>query len=142
VKALFAAVIVNVALKVLLMGSYAQVGLAFATSVGVWINFLLLLWFAHRANLFSFDDRLRASIVKLVGAGAALGAALWLGGRLLSPVFASWVRWGDAMQLVVLGVLGVVVYFGVVGLLFGRRSLAAFMERSRVPSVSPPPDLG
>src|SRR5262249_53461583 len=34
VKALFAAVIVNVALKILLMDRYAQVGLAFATSIG------------------------------------------------------------------------------------------------------------
>src|SRR5262249_16145346 len=36
VKALFASVVVNVALKLLLMRDFAQVGLAFATSVGVW----------------------------------------------------------------------------------------------------------
>ena len=42
VKALFVAVAVNVALKILLMDRYAQVGLAFATSVGAWINLALL----------------------------------------------------------------------------------------------------
>src|SRR6185437_1944540 len=51
VKALFAGVVVNVALKILLMDRYAQVGLAFATSIGAWINLLLLVWFAARQNL-------------------------------------------------------------------------------------------
>src|SRR5437762_2813851 len=51
VKALFVAVAVNVALKILLMDRYAQVGLAFATSAGAWINLLLLAWFSARRNL-------------------------------------------------------------------------------------------
>ncbi len=55
-KALFFAVLVNVALKVLLYDPYAQVGLAFATSIGGWVNLVLLIWFAHRAGLFAFDD--------------------------------------------------------------------------------------
>jgi len=46
VIALFFAVLVNVALKILLMDRYAQVGLAFATSIGAWVNFVLLIWFA------------------------------------------------------------------------------------------------
>ena len=59
VKALFVSVAVNVALKIALMGSLAQVGLALATSAGVWINFLLLLWLAWRARLIMFDERLQ-----------------------------------------------------------------------------------
>src|SRR5579863_8023117 len=39
VKALTVSVVINVALKILLMDRYAQVGLAFATSIGVWVNF-------------------------------------------------------------------------------------------------------
>src|SRR5882757_1988184 len=57
VKALAVAVVINIALKILLMDRYAQVGLAFATSIGVWVNFILLLWFAMRAKLMSFDAR-------------------------------------------------------------------------------------
>src|SRR5262245_53895928 len=53
VKALFAGVIVNVALKVLLMGPLAQVGLAIGTSIGAWVNFLLLVWFALRQDLIA-----------------------------------------------------------------------------------------
>ena len=61
VKALFVAVAVNVALKVLLMDRFAQVGLAFMTSVGAWIN-LVLLWFrfANRQKLLTFDRACRA----------------------------------------------------------------------------------
>ena len=43
VKAALTGVAVNVALKVVLMGSLAQVGLALATAVGAWINLLLVL---------------------------------------------------------------------------------------------------
>ena len=69
VKALFISVFVNVVLKIALMKDYAQVGLAFATSVGVWINFVLVTWFAYRARLFAIDDRLKRSAGKIVLAG-------------------------------------------------------------------------
>ena len=76
VKALLISVVVNVALKVLLMDRYAQVGLAFATSMGVWINFVLLAWFAARAGLIAADARLRSSAAGLAVAGTALAAVL------------------------------------------------------------------
>ncbi|MFJ5488329.1 lipid II flippase MurJ [Hansschlegelia beijingensis] len=41
VKALAAATIVNVALKVLLVGSFFSAGLAFATSMGAWVDVLV-----------------------------------------------------------------------------------------------------
>ena len=47
------AVAVNVALKIALMDRYAQVGLAFATSVGAWINLALLVVVRHRARSIS-----------------------------------------------------------------------------------------
>ena len=45
VKAALTGVAVNVALKMALMGSLAQIGLALATAVGAWINLLLVLVF-------------------------------------------------------------------------------------------------
>ena len=57
VVALFFAVAVNVALKILLMDRYAQAGLAFATSIGAWVNFSLLIWLAARRGP---DHRRRA----------------------------------------------------------------------------------
>ena len=88
VKALFVSVVVNVALKILLMRDYAQVGLAFATSVGVWINFGLIVWYAHRAGLIAVDERLRRSTAKLVIAGLALAAALYVGLRVCDRLLA------------------------------------------------------
>ena len=81
VIALFFAVIVNVALKILLMDRYAQVGLAFATSIGAWVNFALLIWLAARKSLITLDDRLKQSAGKLAIAGLALAAALFFGER-------------------------------------------------------------
>ena len=82
VVALFFAVIVNVALKVVLMKDYAQVGLAFATAIGAWVNVALLLWFALRArpgrpSTISSSDRSSSS----PAAGLVLAAVLWLAHR-------------------------------------------------------------
>jgi putative peptidoglycan lipid II flippase len=129
VKALFASVVVNVALKILLMGPLAQVGLAFGTSAGVWVNFLLLLWFAHRAGLFAADARLKASAGKLAVAGIVLVAALWAGERWLVPLFSGWTRLGDVAALAVLAGTGAVAYFGTVALLFGRGWFRSFANR-------------
>ena len=64
-KAALIGTAVNIACKVALMGSLAQVGLALATSIGAWINFVLVLYFAVRARVFATDAELKASMVKL-----------------------------------------------------------------------------
>src|SRR5882757_5736826 len=128
VKALAVAVVINIALKILLMDRYAQVGLAFATSIGVWVNFILLVWFARRRGLVSFDDRLRSSGMKLALGGLALAAALWLAQRPVANVFAGWATWRDESALAVLAVIGGAVYFGIVVALFGRRWLASLVR--------------
>src|SRR2546421_10725462 len=61
VKASLTGLSVNVLLKVLLMGSLAQVGLALATAIGAWINLLLVLGFAVRAGYLQFDRGLIVS---------------------------------------------------------------------------------
>src|ERR1700759_4134919 len=58
VKAALTGVAVNVALKILLMGTLAQVGLAFATAVGAWINLLLVMGFAVRRGFLDLDRAL------------------------------------------------------------------------------------
>src|SRR5262244_335107 len=78
VKAALLAAAVNIAFKVLLMGPLAQVGLALATSIGAWINLVLVVWFAARAGHASDDGRLRQSIMKLAAAGVVLAVVLWL----------------------------------------------------------------
>src|SRR6201986_2969895 len=46
VKAALTGTAVNILCKILLMGPLAQVGLALATAIGAWINFILVLWLA------------------------------------------------------------------------------------------------
>src|SRR5258707_8804712 len=81
VKASLTGLTVNVLLKILLMGSLAQVGLALATAVGAWINLLLVLAFAVRAGYLVPDRRLMLSLAKLVSCGVLLAAALWFAAR-------------------------------------------------------------
>ena len=62
VKAALTGTAVNIAFKIALMGPLAQVGLALATSIGAWINFILVLWFAGRAGLIAADATLKSSL--------------------------------------------------------------------------------
>jgi putative peptidoglycan lipid II flippase len=126
VKALLASVAVNVVLKIVLMSRYAQVGLAFATSVGVWVNFSLLAWFAMRAKFLVVDARLRSSAASLMLAGVALGAALLLAA---GPVMRYCEIFGGlrfVAALAALAALGSVVYAGMVAVMLGPRWFAAF----------------
>jgi putative peptidoglycan lipid II flippase len=136
VKALFFAVIVNVALKILLMDRYAQVGLAFATSIGAWVNLALLLWFAARQNLITVDERLKNSLGKFAIAGVALAVALFAAERALAGALAGW-RFRDESMLLALALVGALVYGGVVAALFGRQWLAAFRGPRKI--AAPPP---
>ena len=136
VKALFAGVTVNVALKVLLMGPYAQIGLAFATSIGAWVNLALLIWFAARQNLIVIDARLRQAVVKLLVAAVVLAMALWISESAVSRFIPAGAPFREEIALVVLVLAGGLAYGGVVAALFGRQMLAAFRRRA---SATPPP---
>ena len=120
VKALFVAVAVNVVLKVALMDRYAQVGLAFATSVGAWINLGLLAWFSARQGFLVIDRRLRGSSAKIGLAGAVLGAALLICERPAGTMFAAWTSLRSEMTLLVLAVLGAIIYGIAIRVLFNR----------------------
>jgi len=138
VKAALIAVAVNIAFKILLMGPLAQVGLALATTIGAWINFALVVWFAWRAGFMRLDADLVRSLAKLGAAGLALGVALWLAQRPALGLFAG--RGArDLMGLAVLAALGAIVYGGVVLLLFGRQWIARLRRRRAAAAPSPRP---
>jgi putative peptidoglycan lipid II flippase len=120
VKALFAAVAVNVLLKILLMDRFAQVGLAFATSVGAWINLAMLGWFSARQKFLVIDQRLRRSIGKLAIAGLVLGIALFVCAGPVQDLFAGWTSLRHEMILVVLAVIGAIIYGIAIRVLFSR----------------------
>ncbi len=131
VKAALIAAAVNIGFKVLLMGPLAQVGLALATSIGAWINLGLVFWFAHRAGLARFDERLRGSALKLAGAGLVLAAVLWLVRIPAMNLFEGWHQFRDPAALLTLAVAGGAVYGTIVLAIFGRDWLKRFRIAGR-----------
>ena len=120
VKAALTGVAVNVALKVALMGSLAQIGLALATAIGAWINLLLVLGFAVRSGFLELDREWIKSLAKFAVAGIVLAAALWLTARFASVYFAQMTTFRDEIGLLLLMVCGLFVYGFSILVLFGR----------------------
>src|SRR5207237_1149872 len=119
VKAALTGVAVNVALKILLVGSLAQIGLALATAVGAWINLLLVMSFAVRAGYLVLDRAILQSFAKFTLAGVILGAALWFAARLAAVHLAQMSAFRDEATLAILVAVGAIVYAGSVLPLFG-----------------------
>ena len=128
VKASLTGLAVNLALKLLLMGSFAQVGLALATAVGAWINLLLVLGFAVRANYLELDRALLQSLAKFFGTGVVLAFALWLTAHFAAAHLAAIGAFPDEKILLLLIAIGTVVYAGSILLLFGPRWLRSFLR--------------
>src|SRR5664279_6162348 len=120
VKASLTGLTVNVLLKVLLMGSLAQIGLALATAVGAWLNLLLVIGFAVRAGYLEFDRAFLRSLAKFVVCGAVLAAALWVAAKFAAIRFAQMNTLRDETTLVLLIAVGAFVYGFAILLLFGR----------------------
>ncbi|MFD2184158.1 murein biosynthesis integral membrane protein MurJ [Rhodoplanes azumiensis] len=140
VKALLASVVVNVALKIALMGPLSQVGLALATAVGAWVNFLLVVWFARRAGLLGWDSRLMRSVARLAIAAAVLAVALVAGERVVAALIDPGQMLRHEASLAALALIGAAVYGLAIAALFGRRWLRGLARRrnSGAPPVPPP----
>jgi putative peptidoglycan lipid II flippase len=132
VKASLTGLTVNVLLKILLMGSLAQVGLALATAVGAWINLLLVLGFAVRAGYLEIDRALMQSLGKFAVCGVVVSAALWVAAKLAAIEFAQMHTLRDETTLVWLMAIGAFVYAFAILLLFGRGWLFSLV-RDRQP---------
>jgi putative peptidoglycan lipid II flippase len=138
VKAALLAAAVNVALKVVLMGPLAQVGLAFATSVGAWIN-LTLLWFFARRQGFAVSGAGLRPVLKLLGAGAVLAVALSLGNLAMAHALAGMSHFREETTLALLILLGTAVYAAIVLLLLGPRWPRDLLQDVGTAADSAPP---
>jgi putative peptidoglycan lipid II flippase len=127
VKAALTGIAVNVALKILLMGSFAQIGLALATAIGAWINLLLVLAFAVRAGFLEPSRSFGRSLLKFALCGAILAAVLWLVARYSTPYFAT-MRFHDEITLLLLIGATVVLYGALILGLFGPRWLRGLVK--------------
>lgn len=129
VKAALIAAAVNIAFKVLLMGSLAQIGLALATAIGAWVNLALVIWLGARAHLLAFDLSLRRSVLSLLAAGAVLALSLWLTRVAANALMAPSMPLRDVLVLGILVAVGVLSYGGTILLLLGARWLRALAGR-------------
>jgi len=121
VKAALLAATVNIALKVVLMGPLAQVGLALATSVGAWINLSLLAYFARRQGFAVSGTAIGRPVAKLVGIGVVFAAALFAGAYGLQQALTGLDHFRDEIALAILVVAGGALYFALVFFGLGRR---------------------
>jgi putative peptidoglycan lipid II flippase len=126
VKIGFAAVGLNLALNLALIGPLAHIGVALSTALAAWFNagaLGVLLW--RRGHLLP-DRRLRRRLPKLLGATALMAAVLWALAPLLFPAAGLW-RYGALALLVG---AGLVSYFGTAAAL-GALSLGELRQTLR-----------
>jgi putative peptidoglycan lipid II flippase len=136
VKAALTGTAVNIVFKIALMGPLAQVGLALATSIGAWINFILVLWLAARAGLIAWDATLKSSLTKLAIAGLAFLVFLLVASPAVTYLLSSLSRFRAESELLVLAVAGGAFYAVLVVALFGRRWLSSMrVEAHTAPAV-------
>jgi putative peptidoglycan lipid II flippase len=128
VKASLTAAAINIACKVALMGSLAQVGLALATAIGAWVNLGLVVWFAIRRDLIGWDARLRRSLARLALAGAGLAALLLLAARPVAALCAGLPAFRDESTLAILGLGSAFAYGAMVWLLLGMSWFKGFRQ--------------
>jgi putative peptidoglycan lipid II flippase len=128
VKASLTGIAANVALKLLLMGSLAQIGLALATAIGAWINLLLVLGFAVRSGHLELNRAFIWGLAKFAVSGVVLAAALWLTAKFAAAHLPGVTAHRDEIVLVILVVVGTVIYAGSVLLLFGQKWLKSLVR--------------
>ncbi|MBF9232023.1 murein biosynthesis integral membrane protein MurJ [Microvirga alba] len=104
------AVAVNVLLKIMLMGPFGVVGLALGTSLGVWVNLILLLALAYRRGWTDPSHTLGRTCAAVMVASALLGLFAWFAPEPLSRWTASLPAWQAETLLAILGAAGATLY--------------------------------
>jgi putative peptidoglycan lipid II flippase len=139
VKAALLAAAINVALKVVLMGPLAQVGLALATSVGAWINLCLLAYLARRQGFAVSGAAIGGPVVKLAAIGAVLAAVLFGTAYELDSALAGMTHFREETILAILVVGGGLLYFLLVFLILGGRWFMSLLREVSVVADTPAP---
>jgi putative peptidoglycan lipid II flippase len=112
----------NLAGNLTLIWHFGHVGVAIATAFSAWVNMILLYWTLHKRDLLRLDARFRAKALRIIAAGAVMGAALWL----MNPIADPYMAGGTMERIVALGLLcsaGALVY-GVAALALGAYSVS------------------
>jgi len=109
--------VVNVGLGIVLFRMIGFVGIAIATSLGAWVNTILLGFHLRREGNLRPDARLRKRIPRIVIASLGMGAGLWAARGYVLPYLDAGF-WQGVAALAVLVAAGLIVY-GVLAIVFG-----------------------
>jgi putative peptidoglycan lipid II flippase len=124
----FAALAVNVALKIALVGPLGAPGLATATSVGFWVNVIALIALAMARDLLRFEPLFWKTLAATGGASAALMVVTLAGHGPALALGAPFGALANLVALMALGLAGAAVYAGV----FLALALALGLNPSRL----------
>ena len=133
VKAALTGVAVNVAFKVALMGSLAQIGLALATAIGAWINLLLVLFFAVRAGYPRARPRMDELARQVCRRGRRACGRAVAHGEVRRRLFRADEVFRDETLLLLLIAVGAFVYGFSILLMFGRGWLFSLVRDRQSP---------
>jgi putative peptidoglycan lipid II flippase len=121
------------------MGHLAQVGLALATSIGAWINLVLLAILARRQGFAVSGEAIRGPVAKLAAIGIAFAVALYFGGQWLRTALSDMTSFREETTLGILVVVGGILYFAAVFLILGRGWFAGLMKEIEHEASLPAP---
>jgi putative peptidoglycan lipid II flippase len=108
------AVALNVLAKIFFYQPLGAAGLALATAVGAWINFLALSAMALARGSMQPDDRLKKVSVSVACASAVLALFALTAVAPINHFIAAWsVPYNREISLCVVGMSGAVMYIGV-----------------------------
>lgn len=122
--------IVTVGLNIVLVPSYGVLALAIAGSVGAWCNVALLYLILARRDYFQLTRAVTNRLVKIVGAAALMGAALWWLMPVLDPYFAgtSMEKAGSILAVIATGAVTFAIAAAALGVL-DRATIGRLMRR-------------
>ncbi len=132
VRIALVAMLVNLVGNLILIWPLGAMGIAVATAVSAWVNVLLLYGVLHRQDFLRLDARFREKAVRIVGAGLAMGGALWAMNGWLDPYM------GGALpaRLGALALLcgGGAVVYGLASMALGAYRIAELKAQIRRPA--------
>ena len=127
------AVAINVVFKFFLVDPYGASGLAIATSIGAWINLLLLFAVAYRRGQVAPDREFSLSLANCLMACLWLSIVLIMEPR-ITAVAQSLPRYQSEARLAIIGTVAAITYFTF--LFIGMKSLRLGFARPRSRTVS------
>ena len=105
--------LVNITLNLILMGPFAHIGLAMATSISAWTNTVLLALYLAKRKQFNLSKKTIIKISKIIACTIIMMSILFVA-QLYLALLSFNIEFQRIVQLVCLIILGLTTYFGAI----------------------------